>query len=65
MPKITKKTVSGKYRQGSGWIVSAWSPKHGCYYLSTELSYWAACRLVRNDKARWDTRRQCYKEPEE
>ena len=34
------------YRQGRGWVVSAWCPTYRAYWVSAEMSYWVARSLV-------------------
>jgi hypothetical protein len=58
--EITKKTVSYKYRQGSGWIVGTYSTRFRTYILSDEKPYLIACALVRESRACWNTRTQSY-----
>ena len=43
---------STMYRQGAGWIVSAWSPSYGAYELSREMPYWQARAWVGADNCR-------------
>ena len=60
--KVTKKTVACKYRQGSGWIVSSYSPQYDGWTTSEEMSYWGACAVVKNARETWNTKKQKYDE---
>ena len=60
--KVTKKTVAIKYRQGNGWVVSSYSPQYDGWTTSDEMSYWAACALVRAAREKWNTKKQKYDE---
>lgn len=41
-----------KYRQGRGWIVATWYDRMGAWDLSQELTYSAACQMVREERER-------------
>jgi len=59
---VTKKNVASKYRQGSGWIVSSYSPKYQTWITSNEMQYEAACASVKKSRERWNTKEQRYAE---
>lgn len=59
-PKVTKKTVATKYRQGTGWVVSLYNPKYDGWVLSNEMSYWGACASVKEAREAWNTKKQEY-----
>ena len=59
---VTKKTVASKYRQGSGWIVSSYSPQYDGWTTSDEMSYWGACAAVKDARETWNTKTQKYEE---
>ena len=62
MAHITKQQVASKYRQGDGWIVSTFDPQVNAWRESHEMSYFAACRLVRESREDWNTEKQNYNE---
>lgn len=58
--KVTKKTVSNKYRKGNGWVVSSYSPQYDGWVTSSEMSYNEACETVKYDRETWNTKTQKY-----
>lgn len=61
MENLSKKEVAYKYRQGSGWIVGTWDASVNSFRLSNEMTYWAACKLIKSTREDWDTKAQDYK----
>lgn len=49
---MMSKRKTTMYRQGSGWIVSAWDPQVALYRLSHELPYHVARRACGRDNAK-------------
>lgn len=60
MPKVTKKNVSSKKKQGKGYIVISYSPYYGSWVVSHNMSYRSACYAVKMDRQTWNTEVQDY-----
>lgn len=59
--KVTKETVSSKYRLDTMWIVYHYDPFGEMWIQSNPLNYYRACAMVREYRGSWDTRAQAYK----